>query len=643
MRKIHQKRGKRIGAAFIQGEVVKNNFTLITTFSIIVLMVVTVSDGYTNLCEVGTLRYSVLTEREESVLSLAFHPDPDHSNILAVGRSKITRASDDTIKYDGTIELWNTSTGKLLHTLWGHADAVFALVFSPDGKTLASGSADGTVRIWNTTDIENQKSVEELWKFSEQNGLVLTLAFLTENGNVLASGSNNGSIRYWNLKTGEWQDVISGDALPAVFSLASSPERKLLATGRADNIIRVWNFEDGTLMHTFEGHGDPVTSLAFDAHGNMLVSGSADGTVKLWDIGTSAPPQEFTPSSDWVNSVALHGTTLASASFNGAIFLWGIDTKKRLYRLTGHSGSVESIAFSSDGKTLASGGHDGKVLLWELTPPEIEGDVNGDGFVNLVDLSLVDSRLGMTGQDTAVANGDADVNGDDVVNIADLVLVTNAIEATAADRNACVGDRTDVNNDNVVDVKDLEEVDEFLGTIGQSDADVNKDGIVNIVDLVLVANAIDHEATAAPTLYNQETALITAEKVQGWLAEARLSGETSPAYQRGILVLEQLLAVLKPKKTVLLPNYPNPFNPETWIPYRLEQPANVTVTIYAANGTLVRTLQLGHQPTGAYESRARAAYWDGRNELGESAASGLYFYTLTAGTFTATWKMLIRK
>ena len=107
-----------------------------------------------------------------------------------------------------------------------------------------------------------------------------------------------------------------------------------------------------------------------------------------------------------------------------------------------------------------------------------------------------------------------------------------------------------------------------------------------------------------------------------------------------------------PKETSLLPNYPNPFNPETWIPYRLAAPADVSIAIYAADGKLVRALALGHQPVGLYESRNRAAYWDGRNALGEPVASGVYFYTLstestrdsvTAGDFTATRKMLIRK
>lgn len=100
---------------------------------------------------------------------------------------------------------------------------------------------------------------------------------------------------------------------------------------------------------------------------------------------------------------------------------------------------------------------------------------------------------------------------------------------------------------------------------------------------------------------------------------------------------------LMPKETGLLANYPNPFNPETWIPYQLAAPADVSISIYAADGTLVRTLDVGHQSVGIYRSRSHAVHWDGRNALGEPVASGVYFYTLTAGEFSATRKMLIRK
>jgi len=109
------------------------------------------------------------------------------------------------------------------------------------------------------------------------------------------------------------------------------------------------------------------------------------------------------------------------------------------------------------------------------------------------------------------------------------------------------------------------------------------------------------------------------------------------------LFLEQLLAALTPKETALLPNYPNPFNPETWIPYQLAEPADVTLSIHTADGTLVRTLALGHQPIGIYQNKSRAAYWDGNNQYGKPVASGVYFYTLNAGDFSQTKKMLILK
>ena len=98
-----------------------------------------------------------------------------------------------------------------------------------------------------------------------------------------------------------------------------------------------------------------------------------------------------------------------------------------------------------------------------------------------------------------------------------------------------------------------------------------------------------------------------------------------------------------PAETSLLPNYPNPFNPETWIPYQLAKPVDVSVSIYSADGKLVRNLALGHKQAGIYSDKSRAAYWDGKNRQGEPVASGIYFYTLTAGDFTATKKMLIQK
>ena len=131
--------------------------------------------------------------------------------------------------------------------------------------------------------------------------------------------------------------------------------------------------------------------------------------------------------------------------------------------------------------------------------------------------------------------------------------------------------------------------------------------------------------------------------VEQWLAAAYGLPRLDARFQRGIAWLEHLLAALTPAETALLANYPNPFNPETWIPYALAEPAEVTLRIYSVDGALVRRLVLGHQPVGIYHSKSRAAYWDGRNAQGEKVASGVYFYTFSAGDFEATRKMLIRK
>ena len=201
----------------------------------------------------------------------------------------------------------------------------------------------------------------------------------------------------------------------------------------------------------------------------------------------------------------------------------------------------------------------------------------------------------------------------------------------------------DINKDGVVNIQDLVLVAQSFGQTGTNSVDVNGDDIVDIRDLVLVAGALGEEGAVSPSLRAQAQPLFTASQLQQWLIEAKTSPNASFTYHRGIAVLEQLLALLTPKETVLLANYPNPFNPETWIPYQLATPADVTLTIYDIKGSVIRALDLGHQRAGVYQTRSRAAYWDGRNAVGEPVASGVYFYTLTAGEFTATRKMLIRK
>ena len=266
--------------------------------------------------------------------------------------------------------------------------------------------------------------------------------------------------------------------------------------------------------------------------------------------------------------------------------------------------------------------------LVKLNAASLAGESNGDGRLATLTFEVIAVKAS-------------------TLTLSDVLLSNSAGESAVPQvENAQITEPTglkgDINEDGVVNIQDLVLVAGQFGQSGQNNADVNKDGVVNIQDLVLVAGAFGNTA-AAPALRSQALAMLNAADVQGWLTQAHGLNLTDAASQRGIIFLEQLLSSLIPKETALLHNYPNPFNPETWIPYRLAKDAEVTLHIYAVNGTLIRRLALGHQPAGLYQNRSRAAHWDGRNEFGEPVASGVYFYTLTAGEFTATRKMLITK
>ena len=205
----------------------------------------------------------------------------------------------------------------------------------------------------------------------------------------------------------------------------------------------------------------------------------------------------------------------------------------------------------------------------------------------------------------------------------------------------------DVNRDGQVNILDMVLVARHFGKTvpANSEIDMNDDGVVNIQDLIIVAQHLgESTSAAAPSVIAAiDNRALTPAMIQAWITQAQVENDGSIAFRKGIANLEQLLTLFIPEETALLHNYPNPFNPETWIPYQLSEPAEVTLTIHAVDGTLVRTLVLGYQPAGIYQTRIRAAYWDGKNNVGESVASGVYFYTLTAGEFKSTLKMLIRK
>ena len=253
-------------------------------------------------------------------------------------------------------------------------------------------------------------------------------------------------------------------------------------------------------------------------------------------------------------------------------------------------------------------------LTFTITVTEDGGlnlDVNGDGQVTVIDLAIVALLYGM--RVPVGVSPSADVNADGVVDLADLTAVAGGIDAASGGLNQL----------------SLQEVE--------------------LVVLIAAEQAAVLEAAAgAPTRAGMTGQMLSVRLSPKNVADALLAAQSDARLQKYFAVLEGLLTLLTemnavPETTALLPNYPNPFNPETWIPYHLATDAEVKLTIYNMRGVPVRELVLGHQPAGIYESRGRAAYWDGKNNHGEPVASGVYFYTLTAGEFSATRKLMIRK
>ena len=239
-----------------------------------------------------------------------------------------------------------------------------------------------------------------------------------------------------------------------------------------------------------------------------------------------------------------------------------------------------------------------------------------------------------------------------------LELVTDPAEESGAicdwafwaDLHITADPNPDANLDGRVNILDLIVVAQSFGEQPPSNplADVNKDGVVNLLDLVFVAEHLSQNAAAPSQIDLIKSIPSTAKEViavQRALSELEAIPNKSHGVQVAIELLRHYLSIAdrNVKETQLLPNYPNPFNPDTWIPYQLSEGSMVTVKIYDVTGSLVRTIGVGHKSVGYYLTRERAVYWDGRNESGESVSSGVYFYTLTTDHYIQTRRMVIVK
>ena len=285
-----------------------------------------------------------LTGHSGQVYSLAYSPD---------GRYLASGSSDKTIK------IWETATGTELRTLTGHSMTVWSVAYSPDGRYLASGSLDKTIKIWEVATGKVRTLTGHYMTF-------WSVAY-SPDGRYLASGSSDKTIKIWETATGKELRTLAGHS-KGVWSVVYSPDGRYLASGSSDKTIKIWEVATGQELRTLTGHSEGVLSVAYSPDGRYLASGIGDGAIKIWEVATVRELRTPTRHSEVVRSVAYSpdGRYLASGSQDKTIKIWEVATGNELRTLTGHSETVFSVAYSPDGRYLASGSADKTIKIWRV-------------------------------------------------------------------------------------------------------------------------------------------------------------------------------------------------------------------------------------------------------------------------------------
>ena len=285
------------------------------------------------------------------------------------------------------IKLWNAITGEEVRHFVGNTEFANSIAFSPDGAQLVSGGQDGEVQLWNVA------TGDEVHLLTGHSDNIYAVEFSPDSMHV-ATGSSDNSARLWNVATGEQVHVFLGHR-GSVSSVTFSPDGKQLATGSYNGTVGLWNAAAGDLVHRFEGHTDWVNTVAFSpVDGTRLASGADDATIRIWDVPSVSQVLQL-DEPDWIRDIEFlpDGIQLVSASqspaHDGRIILWNTDTGEEIRRLegSGHTGRINSVAFSPDGAFLVSGADDGTARLWNAANGGILGRLPAVGQVNSVAVS----------------------------------------------------------------------------------------------------------------------------------------------------------------------------------------------------------------------------------------------------------------
>lgn len=316
-------------------------------------MLISSSDDQTaRLWDVNTgNQLNVLQGYTCAIYAVAFSPIPRNEGLL------LATASDDH-----SVHLWDLNTGHC-HSLRGHKGRIRGLAFSEQEPLLASGAGDGSVKIWDISEINHTKCLQTL---RGHKNWVWGVDF-SPDGQTLASCSEDRTLRLWDIRTGECLRVLEGHT-HWVWTVAFNKNGQI-ASGSGDGTVKIWDVNTGKCLQTLTGHTDLVWSVAFSPDGQILASGSEDRTIKFWDLQTGKCLQTLEGHTQEVFSVVFSpdGRMLASGSGDRTVKLWQVstgicqDTLKR-----GHTDRIRSVAFSPDGQTLASGSEDETVQLWDV-------------------------------------------------------------------------------------------------------------------------------------------------------------------------------------------------------------------------------------------------------------------------------------